>query len=185
MTWQSIRWSHMKVLFGGLNPIKALHILVWYELKVFIYVCIVHIVFIEYIALCLICCCYCLVTSPVWLFVTSWTIAHQAPSVHGISQQEYWSGLPFPPPHLIRSWYLIKGSCFTLTAVIPIPITIIIVISILSHEEDAEATETSAFNGSGIQETRCLSLYLPLRPKFVILDKMVPFRHNTNVRFSN
>ena len=25
-----------------------------------------------------------------------WTVAHQA--VHGISREEYWSGLPFPPP---------------------------------------------------------------------------------------
>ena len=31
------------------------------------------------------------------LFVTLWTIAHQAP-VHGFSRQEYWSGLPCPPP---------------------------------------------------------------------------------------
>ena len=27
---------------------------------------------------------------------TPWTPAHQASSVHGISRQEYWSGLPFP-----------------------------------------------------------------------------------------
>ena len=33
-----------------------------------------------------------------WLFATPWTVAHQAlPSV-GFSRQEYWSGLPFPPP---------------------------------------------------------------------------------------
>ena len=36
--------------------------------------------------------------SPVWLFVTPWTIAHQAPLTMGFSRQEYWSGLPFPPP---------------------------------------------------------------------------------------
>ena len=30
-------------------------------------------------------------------FVTSWTIAHQAPLSMGFSRQEYWSGLPFPP----------------------------------------------------------------------------------------
>ena len=32
------------------------------------------------------------------LFVTPWTIAHQAPPSVGFSKQEYWSGLPFPSP---------------------------------------------------------------------------------------
>ena len=36
--------------------------------------------------------------SHVWLFVTLWTIAHQAPPSLGFSRQEYWSGLPFPSP---------------------------------------------------------------------------------------
>ena len=27
-----------------------------------------------------------------------WTIAHQSPLSMGLSRQEYWSGLPFPPP---------------------------------------------------------------------------------------
>ena len=30
--------------------------------------------------------------------VTSWTVAHQAPLSMGFFRQEYWSGLPFPPP---------------------------------------------------------------------------------------
>ena len=29
---------------------------------------------------------------------TPWTIAHQAPLSMGFSRQQYWSGLPFPPP---------------------------------------------------------------------------------------
>ena len=29
---------------------------------------------------------------------TSWTVAHQAPLSMGFPRQEYWSGLPFPPP---------------------------------------------------------------------------------------
>ena len=33
----------------------------------------------------------------VWLFVTLWTVAHQAPQSMGFSWQEYWSGLLFPP----------------------------------------------------------------------------------------
>ena len=33
----------------------------------------------------------------VQLFVTPWTVAHQAPLSLGFSRQEYWSGLPRPP----------------------------------------------------------------------------------------
>ena len=36
--------------------------------------------------------------SCVWLFVTLWTIAHQAFLSMGFSRQEYWSGLPCPSP---------------------------------------------------------------------------------------
>ena len=36
--------------------------------------------------------------SHVWFFATLWTVAHQAPLSMGISRQQYWSGLPFPPP---------------------------------------------------------------------------------------
>ena len=36
--------------------------------------------------------------SRVRLFVTPWTVAHQAPLSIGFSRQEYQSGLPFPPP---------------------------------------------------------------------------------------
>ena len=36
--------------------------------------------------------------SSVQLFVTLWTVAHQAPMSMGFSRQEYWSGLPFPSP---------------------------------------------------------------------------------------
>ena len=31
-------------------------------------------------------------------FVTPQTVARQAPSSMGFSRQEFWSGLPFPPP---------------------------------------------------------------------------------------
>ena len=36
--------------------------------------------------------------SHIQLFVTLWTIAQQAPLSMGFSRQEYWSGLPCPPP---------------------------------------------------------------------------------------
>ena len=36
--------------------------------------------------------------SHVSLFLTLWTVIHQAPLSMGFSRQEYWSGLPCPPP---------------------------------------------------------------------------------------
>ena len=36
--------------------------------------------------------------SHVRLFVTPWTVAGQASLSMGFSRQEYWSGLPCPPP---------------------------------------------------------------------------------------
>ena len=32
------------------------------------------------------------------LFSTPWTVAHQVPLSMGFFRQEYWSGVPFPPP---------------------------------------------------------------------------------------
>ena len=36
--------------------------------------------------------------SHVQLFATLWTVVHEAPLSKGFSRQEYWSGLPCPPP---------------------------------------------------------------------------------------
>ena len=36
--------------------------------------------------------------SCIWLLVTPWTAAHQAPPSMGFSRQEYWSGVPLPSP---------------------------------------------------------------------------------------
>ena len=36
--------------------------------------------------------------SRVRLFATPWTVAYQAPPSMGFSWQEYWSGMPCPPP---------------------------------------------------------------------------------------
>ena len=36
--------------------------------------------------------------SRVQLFSTPWPVAQQGPLFMGFSRQEYWSGLPFPPP---------------------------------------------------------------------------------------
>ena len=39
-----------------------------------------------------------LLLSHIWLSVTPWTVAHQAPLSMELSRQEYWSGLPFLTP---------------------------------------------------------------------------------------
>ena len=45
--------------------------------------------------------CVCQLLSCVQLFVTPWTVAHQAPLFMELSRQEYWSGLPCPPPGVL------------------------------------------------------------------------------------
>ena len=44
------------------------------------------------------------------LFVTPWTVAHQAPVSMGFPRQEYWSGLPFPPPGDVPDTGIKRGS---------------------------------------------------------------------------
>ena len=51
--------------------------------------------------------------SYVQLFVTPWTVAHQAPLSAGFAKQDYWSGLPFPPPGNLpdpRNWTCVSCS---------------------------------------------------------------------------
>ena len=40
----------------------------------------------------------CFISQSCWLSVAPRTVAHQAPRHMEFSRQEYWSGLPFPPP---------------------------------------------------------------------------------------
>ena len=51
--------------------------------------------------------------SHVWLFMTLWTVAHQAPLSMGFSRQEHWNGLPFPSPGALPNPMIkpIKGTC--------------------------------------------------------------------------
>ena len=42
-------------------------------------------------------CCF----SCVQVFATLWSVAQQAPLSLGLSKQEYWSGLPCPPPGVL------------------------------------------------------------------------------------
>ena len=43
-------------------------------------------------------------------FVTTWTVAPQAPLSMGFPRQEYWSGLPFPPPRASFKTLACSGS---------------------------------------------------------------------------
>ena len=51
---------------------------------------------IDYALYMCVCCAYSL--NHVRLFATPWTVTHQASLFMGFSRQEYWSGLPCPPP---------------------------------------------------------------------------------------
>ena len=55
----------------------------WYSIKLRAFICIVGVLN-----------CF----SHIRLFVTLWTVAHQAPLSIGFFWQEYWSGLSYPPP---------------------------------------------------------------------------------------
>ena len=55
--------------------------------------------------------------SPVRLFATPWTGAHQAPPSMGFSRQEYWSGVPFP---VKATAYFIVFQKLTLQNIFPI-----------------------------------------------------------------
>ena len=39
-----------------------------------------------------------LVATSCMILATAWTVTHQAPLSMGFSRQEYWNGLPCPPP---------------------------------------------------------------------------------------
>ena len=56
--------------------------------------------------------------SRVQLFVTPWTVACQAPLSMGFSRQEYWSGLPCPPPGDLPDPWIEPGSS---TVKVPTP----------------------------------------------------------------
>ena len=75
------------------NPTHHIHIYIYIYAYVCVHVCIcVHIYTYIHIYVCM----KVKLLSRIRLFVTPWTVAHQAPPSMGFSRQEYWSGLPFP-----------------------------------------------------------------------------------------
>ena len=57
----------------------------------------------SFLCMCVWVCAWCVLSHfrNVWLSVTAWNVTHQAPLSMGFSRQEYWSGLPCPPPDKI------------------------------------------------------------------------------------
>ena len=49
--------------------------------------------------------------SHVLLLATPWTAAHRAPPSMGFSRQEYWSGVPLPPPSAVLSLTILIYLC--------------------------------------------------------------------------
>ena len=57
-----------------------------------------------------VCVCVCVLTH-IWLFVSPWTIIHQAPLTMGFPRQESWRGLPFPPSRIYLFQSLLPLNC--------------------------------------------------------------------------
>jgi len=55
--------------------------------------------------------------SRVRLFVTPWTVAHQAPPSMEFSRQEYWSGFPFPSPDN-SLYYTVIPPCLAILCIV-------------------------------------------------------------------
>ena len=75
----------------------------------------------------------CFVVSHVQLFVTPWTAVFQALLSTGLSRQEYWNGLQFPPPgDLPDSWIkpmslaspALMGGFFTTSATYSVSVSV-------------------------------------------------------------
>ena len=53
--------------------------------------------------------------SRVRLLATPWTVAYQVPPSLGFSRQEYWTGLPFPLPLLLKLESILSSSAAVLS----------------------------------------------------------------------
>ena len=97
---QLATWAYLYSVYYSYRPlrVKKLASLVWVYQPVWLHPLGHCTPFPLSVCVC-VCVCVCACThrlSPVRLFVTPWTIAHQAPLSMGFPRQEYWSGLPFP-----------------------------------------------------------------------------------------
>ena len=79
------RW-HFKLTFNFSEPACYSDLVVWRKCKM------------KAVLIIFTLCCAVLCLSHVRLFAAPWTVACQAPLSMGFSRQDYWSGLPCPPP---------------------------------------------------------------------------------------
>ena len=115
----------------------------------------------------------------VWLFVTSWTVAHQAPLSMEFSRQEYWSGLPFPSPGDLPNSGIKPGSPTLQADSLPsetpgkphmkwnaflnyVGSTLVIILTILSQHCDPTSAVLSQ---SLLTQLRCCPCFLPGPPQ--------------------
>ena len=88
--------------------------------------------------------CTCMLScfSPVQICVTLWTITHQAPLSMEFFRQEYWSGLPCPPPGALPDpgiepaslkTLALAGRLFTTNATWEAQIYLLLLLSHFSH----------------------------------------------------
>ena len=98
--------------------------------------------------------------SCVRLFETPWTVANQVPLFMGFSRQEYWSGLPCPPPvdlpdPGIKPTFLMSpalaGRFFTTTATCEAHINTDSLIKVKNHGQ--------MFSFSPVQSLSCVQLF--------------------------
>ena len=61
--------------------------------------------------------------SHVWLFMTLWTAAYQAPPSMGFSRQEYWSGVPSPSPGFCHTSTWISHKDTYVPSLLNLPVT--------------------------------------------------------------
>ena len=115
----------------------------------------------------------------VWIFVTLWTIACQAPQAMGFSRQEHWNGLPFPSPEYLPDPGIepeSRGSCtagrfftaeppgkprYTYTCVYSFPNSFLSYCRVLSQVPSAAAAAVASVMSDSVRPQRRQPTRLP------------------------
>ena len=89
------------------------------------------------------------------LFLIPWTVVRQAPLTMGFSRQEYWNGLPFPPPGDLPNPGMEPGSPTP-------PVSPALQADSLSTEPSGKPPYGKGGGGGGLVDKSCLTLATPL-----------------------
>ena len=109
-----------------------------------------------------------------WLFVTTWTVAHQAPLSIWFSRQGYWSGLPYPPPGDLPAPGTEPAS-FVLSPALLADSEVSLGWLIMSHWGSPVA-----FLGARYRLPTYWHSLAPIHESFAILDCICPFAFDIN-----